>query len=878
MKVAMPTTSKPDTVLETILKWSLKRPLWQRDALRRIIADGTPDEDGLNELLALCKKEHGDSSVELEPTVLSADHLPVDPDASEPVKIGGLSKVVGVNQLAKDQDLEFEMDGLTVVYGPNGTGKSGYSRILKKACRSRHAGEIMPDVYRPSATGNATALLSVASGSNPATGFEWEDNGSSPELLSAITVFDRDCASVHVQKKNEVWFRPFGLDIPDDLAGVCQYLKKAMTAERAALELQRNPVFQKPTWRTRSGIGKVMSSLKPDTDLSAFISKPAINKDEQTRMEKLRVDLAQDGSVAAAAQQQHAKRLDQMVSYFKQVESVCSNDALEAVFALKASAVAARKAADVAASKAFGGSAIDGVGHTSWKALWESARRYAKTVGDEGISFPPIAGDFCSLCHQPIDQESALRMSGFEDFIKKDTETAAVNAEHALKRGIEKVAGVNVHLKNVAVSYEYLKQNEPKMAKAVLKYLARAKLRQTQTLKQIANGEVLNLATLPINPVAEVETLANTVKTYAASLTACGPNDSREKLLDELAELEDHLQLDNLILFANDEVTRLVKIDRLDKCIAETATTAITKLGNQIADDLITPLMRDHFRNEISTLAGNRVRVEIVRSGGKFGSPQYEVRLYANAKAKVHDVLSEGEQTCVALAAYLTELANASHASALVFDDPVTSLDHRWRNKVAKRLVKEAMVRQIVVFTHDLIFVNDLNQMAINQSIPIRLSHLSRGEQGVGIVNDDLPWRASGVRDRIDKLEKEARDAQKLYDAGNDEDYRLATHRIYDRLRAAWERALEDIVFAGVILRHRDYINTKDLNRVTALDSSDVATFKSGFKKCCDYVEAHDASRGRDSEPPDPTEVMTDIQSLNTWSTALRLKMNAVRS
>ena len=63
-----------------------------------------------------------------------------------------------------------------------------------------------------------------------------------------------------------------------------------------------------------------------------------------------------------------------------------------------------------------------------------------------------------------------------------------------------------------------------------------------------------------------------------------------------------------------------------------TATTAITRLGNEIADNLITPRMRDRFQQEIVALAGNRVRVEVVRSGGKFGSPQYEVKLYANPK------------------------------------------------------------------------------------------------------------------------------------------------------------------------------------------------------------------------------------------------------
>src|SRR3546814_8401890 len=51
---------------------------------------------------------------------------------------------------------------------------------------------------------------------------------------------------------------------------------------------------------------------------------------------------------------------------------------------------------------------------------------------------------------------------------------------------------------------------------------------------------------------------------------------------------------------------------------------------------------------EIVRLAASKVRVEIVRSGGKYGSPQYQVRLFAKPDAKVHEILSEGEKTCVA--------------------------------------------------------------------------------------------------------------------------------------------------------------------------------------------------------------------------------------
>ena len=156
--------------------------------------------------------------------------------------------------------------------------------------------------------------------------------------------------------------------------------------------------------------------------------------------------------------------------------------------------------------------------------------------------------------------------------------------------------------------------------------------------------------------------------------------------------------------------------------------------GHDIADNVITPKMRDQFQSEIVRLAAEKVRVEVVRSGGQFGSPQYQVRLFANPKAKVHIVLSEGEQTCVALAAFLTELTTASHKSALVFDDPVTSLDHRWRRKVAERLIAEASDRQIVVFTHDLIFVNDLHDLAVRERTKVKLVSLSRGPAGTGVL------------------------------------------------------------------------------------------------------------------------------------------------
>src|SRR3546814_225937 len=132
-----------------------------RSALRRIVTGGTPDDDGVKDILALCKKEHGAEGIALEPAALEAAHLPAAPAGGESIALASVGDIAGVNQLASGQSLLFEAAGLTIVYGPNGSGKSGYGRVLKRACRARKAGEIMPDAYNPPPPRHPPATLSL---------------------------------------------------------------------------------------------------------------------------------------------------------------------------------------------------------------------------------------------------------------------------------------------------------------------------------------------------------------------------------------------------------------------------------------------------------------------------------------------------------------------------------------------------------------------------------------------------------------------------------------------------------------------------------------------------------------------------------------------
>lgn len=866
---------QPKTPLEIIFEWSQNRPLWQRDALRRIVSGGRMQDADIQALVSLCEKEHGNAAVDATATPLAKDDLPANPGAGASITLVSLSGVEGVNQLAPNQELPFEPKGLTIIYGDNGAGKSGYARVLKRACRARFPGEIMSDVYDPLKRKPATAAIAYERGGKLKPSVQWQDAKKPDSVLSAVSVFDRDSATVHIQEKNEVAFRPFGLDIPDDLADACQRVKAALDEERARLEKARDSVFDKPSWKANSEVGRILSSLTASTKFDELEALANVSDAERQRHQRLSEDLAKDPLKASSEQTLYADQLRALAALVAEAAVLGSDETISSLQTAARNARTKRAAATLAADAAFGASVLPGVGAETWRTLWDSARRYSVETAYLKAHFPKCEPDSaCVLCQQPLSEAARERLTGFESYVRSDVEQQAQTAERILSTALKAFDKKSIRVQTA--TRRQIGISDAALAKDVLRFLATARYRRALCRRNLSSDNPPALTPLPESPQARIQQLEAAVRQYAEELRAAADLAGRKRLEAERDELADRINLETLIDKAKVEVARLQRLKLLASCARDTSTTAITHLGNAIADEVITPKIRDRFQEEIVRLAASRVRVEIVRAGGKYGSPVYQVKLFANKEAPVHMVLSEGEQTCVALAAFITELATAPHQSALVFDDPVSSLDHLWRGKVAERLVEEAAVRQIIVFTHDLVFVNDLKDHATVAKVPVKLVSLSRNPSGAGVVALELPWKAATVRDRVDKMEKDARAAKKLHDQHDEGAYGEAVHRIYSNLRSTWERAIEDVAFSGVILRHRDYVNVKNLRHATVFSEADWEAFDKGHKKCCDMTDAHDPSRGRNEAPPTPDEMLKDVQAVRTWADDLRKRQNAL--
>ncbi|HIE1843061.1 TPA: hypothetical protein ACXJW0_005842 [Pseudomonas aeruginosa] len=132
-------------IYQEVLTWADRLPPWRHDALRRLCVQGSWSEEDLGEILDLAKQHHGIASAfepAPQPIRFAAEHFPAEANRDQVVVLRSLHTLTNVGKIPSDQALEFQALGLTIVYGGNGTGKSGYARVLKQACRARSPGAV----------------------------------------------------------------------------------------------------------------------------------------------------------------------------------------------------------------------------------------------------------------------------------------------------------------------------------------------------------------------------------------------------------------------------------------------------------------------------------------------------------------------------------------------------------------------------------------------------------------------------------------------------------------------------------------------------------------------------------------------------------------
>jgi energy-coupling factor transporter ATP-binding protein EcfA2 len=826
--------------------------------------NGDLSADDLDELVWICKSAHGmkpnDGRVVPKAVPLGEAHIPTGPGGSSAVSLVRLGALRGVNRLKGDPPLEFgPAPGLTIIFGDNGTGKSGYARVIKKACRARgNAQTVRPNVFDPTDKGPAQAKLVCMVGVVQ-TPFQWRDGVPSDPRLSNIFVFDSVSAKFHVSNDGPATFIPRGLDLLPKLARACDEIRGRLNSQIATDNIAISRAADGWKYQPTTQVGKLIDGLSGLTKLESVDSLAQFDKDDGERLVELNAALKSDPKEQSSKTTAAAVRIrefnSQVAEVLRGVNSVKASSIKAAIGGATAAAIAAK-----AAANPFGVGYLPGTGGAVWRKLWDVARTYVATAYP-GTAFPSeVAPAKCPLCQQDLDSAGITRLKLFDEYVKGETRARSEKANSLLVELSNDIA----KLPSLITAFARISADLAPTPRRKVEAFAKAADDRVNYLRNCLT--TVSWSAPPEfteSPATMLETAATTYDKRAMTELAADDPTKREAIIAERNELADREWLARNKQAAIDQISRYQTISTLKKCLGDTVTNTITNRSGELHDLFVSKEFCERFECEIQALGLNTLNVKLEVVGANKAERKFGIRLVnAIGGAPLAEVASEGEQRCIALAAFLAELSLSSHKSALVFDDPVSSLDHGRRASVAKRLCEEAVVRQVIIFTHDVVFLEELMDGCKDLGITPSYSHISWKGQVPGFSERGLPWDWQGYKERIAHLEAEQKRIQANWSPVPNPENVAAIGHAYSQLRATLEKIVQDVVLAGVVARYRSWIKVEQLEKVIGFSDAECKEIQRLDKKASDNVTAHDRPGGKQQQIPTPQELKMDIDAM----------------
>jgi hypothetical protein len=865
------------TILQEIMKWSQGLPAWQQDAIARLYVRPELTAQDFDDLYSLLKSLHGIPDPEgRTPTKLAAEQMAAPQAPDRLIQLTAIKNLRNVNALAEGQRLPINQTGLSVIYGENGSGKSGYSRVFKKACRARDQREpIHPNAHmEPGKVGLPQAAFEIVV-DGTALDVEWTSGKVAPEQLSSIAIFDSHCARAYVDNQGDFAYVPYGLDILEGLVGVCVKLKDMATKEQASNK--PNIDLFATLSKTQTQVGKLLATLssktKPD-DIEMLTNWTEAN---QERIDAINKALAEtDPKQKAQVLKLRATRLASLSTRIGTATDFV-NDAKVADLKSLIEKSAIAKQAAILAGQEFKETPglLSGTGGEVWKALFDAARAYS-LESHPGKTFPHLGPESaCPLCQKTLEQDGVAKLEAFEEFYQQAAEKADKAARKLAVDAYRVIENASLDLQideTLAAELVGVSQKLAGDCANIQKAILDKRLAILAASKPESDWNAV--PELSEDPREALESAKTQLLNEAKVLEDSMDEKAKAALVTEKSELDARFKLVDLKNAALEAIAKYVLLDKLKACLDATVTTAISRKSTELSKTMATQEVADALNNELTKLNVHELKV-MMKPESPGGKTRFKLVLEVQGNAAAKDILSEGEQRAIAIASFLAEVNLGKGRGGVVFDDPVSSLDHRRRWHVAKRLVEEAKVRQVIVLTHDIYFLCILQQEAEVAGIDLSPQCIRKAPSGFGVQTDRLPFDAMTTSKRVNSLRQMQVAAAKAHTINDEDEAKRITRDTYYHLRLAWERGVEEVLFQGTVTRFGEGIATQKLSYVE-VDDTDYKVIDAGMTKSSKF--AHDPALGVHLPTPHPDELLADIEALETWRKSVEKRKEVVRA
>lgn len=838
--------------VEEIRRWAAKElGYWEQAALEKIASGDILQEADYQELCELWEQDVG-----LAPKPPNRPRLSFPSDerrdsAPGRTKLLKLFNLRDVNALPNGQEIQFGPQ-VTLIFGDNGAGKTGYARPLGCAAFARGDRDVLPNAKSLETKQTPRADIAVEN-NGVAKVIAWHRGTRCPEL-AGFYVFDDESLRAHLTRSNPINFSPSALGLLRELAAVTDRVRDHIKQAIEPLEAKHNFSHFFPGESTTS---KLIAELGPKTSLDDLKPLANLSEEEQARLSNLELEIAREKTEGhaqrLAALRQQSKDLENLLISLEQATNATSDEtaakAQKLIEDLAARSVdAARWSADQ-----FKSEKLKQVGTTEWFRFITAARKLAQAE-EQGRAPYPQQGDQCLLCRQPLSEEATALVRHIWDLLSSDAQTRLQQSRTECETMAKELE--HVHLSYFTEESNVRRSLEREIPTAVPSLAAHNEActeRVNTMVTALRSGEWKTLTPPIAIDTTEIRRALELRRAEATKIEESKPEERLRAAEEALRELKHRRTLGENLEQIEKYVLGRKRAHEARRNLG--TTTHITRKHRQLFDSLVTEKYRKTFQNTLREF-GSGIRV-ILDVRGQKGETARQIALNPDAFASqppIGSILSEGEKRAVALADFLTEASLDESGDGIILDDPVTSLDSKWKEALAKLLASYAKKRQVVVFTHDLVFLYHTKEHA--QSIGVSVdAHWIRPEGG-------RPGFAyTGNSPACEGDYKTATRARDLYARAKNlppADQQAVLQQGFGALRTSYEALVIFGLFNNVVARFKERISFERLNKAfLAPDIVHDIIERTGAIST--QIEAHLHSDEYRPTKPDPSDLLKEI-------------------
>lgn len=852
-----------DKVYSQFAEWLKKQTYWIQDAAWRLYNKQEIDDKKIEEYILMCMlqiQKKNCAYMQLSDTAI----MPTIRKSRLSVK--SIMNVENVNALADNTGLQFGSEGISVIYGLNGAGKSGFMRIFKHVSGNPYAEPIQHNVYKKTSSDKVKCKIAVCLDEEEEIiscnlGIESLDS-----RLRQCDVFDTRISGAYVSSSNSVSYEPFVFSVLRDLAVIAGRIEFAVKAKMESIPL------------TTPAIPKFIVGLEEASWLSNICETTVIPENckiwlstDVERLDELK-NLLDTKQVESELQNctNQKKQLQNVLSDIQNLKLALLGPARQDLIDLHKTLSTAKSQYELA-RRLFAENASEydevSVCLAEWRELWKIGRQYYDVYLHEknGYAFGQI-GSVCPVCLRELDNASVKRFASVDEYVNGNCSEVYTKAQTSFKRKLAEILNHTYTCKVVLTVLDGM-VNEELLSEVLALYTTVESLEKTENY-EIAYDTILKIKNIPV--VDRLEAFVSVLDEQIRKLSDSLDIKNQKELEIEFAMLRYRYWVNSQLNIIEPAISNMRKKAELTTVLSLVKTNRITTESNILAEALITDAYIVRFSNELKRLAPN-LRVKLEKGQSVKGKSPYKVVLDTQDKARKtpQEVLSEGEQRIVSLAAFFADATGRNESTPIIIDDPISSLDYNYEEAATKRIVELAKERQVIVFTHRISLLVGLSEQSVKAGVPFVERHIRGTLNGKGVSDFEETYHGN-IIEQLTGIQARIRDTKKINPDSHE--YMDSCSRISQQLRICVERSVEDILFQQMVKRFTRRIMTGKLMRMNRITEDDCAIIDSMMTKYSFNEHSQPDDSGLITMNLDDT--IQDIDIFIRWIKTYNKKMN----